>query len=105
MLLALPLWKSANLAHKKRKVRPDFKCNNQGLFREQVHALAGTSAAGGCQGFCSSPGLCFAGLREWGMLHSRGVRGALPTETMAVPAAVPCVPPCVAQMRWVLLRW
>lgn len=88
MLLALLSCKSANLACKKRKVKPDPKCHNRGLLRERAHAFASTSTAGGCQGFCSSPGLCFAVFRAWGMLQSCGVRGALPAETVAVPAPV-----------------
>lgn len=37
--LALLPCRLANLAHKQRKVNPDLKCNEQGLFWEQAHTL------------------------------------------------------------------
>lgn len=88
--LALLPCRLTNLAHKKRKVNPDLKCNDQGLFRKQAHTSLVQELPEGAK--APAPALSHAlTVSKCGGCTAWGLWGSLPpTERMAVLAGLGC---------------
>lgn len=88
--LALLPCRLANLAHKKWKVNPDLKCNDQGLFWKQAHTLLAQELPEGAKAPAPALGHALTVSKHGGCCTAMGSVGFPPAEMMAVPAGLGC---------------